>query len=277
MPSLGQNFCSYILKTLAIVFGLVGIIFTAEAGNGCDFLKVEDTDGDILDFIRDGERSSFVFGTATRMRVGIFMYEVLEGNVSPCQDYPQKFFDIEGYPSISWAQVCSVFAPILCVIAVVLTLIDFCICTFRGSRIFGGIFYFLAMLVQCGVFAIVADPVFCFEDDELQCTVGSELYLCITAVVFYFLATCFSCCAPYSDPCYKTALKKKDKDGDGVVQRQSTTTTTTVKRATVVLDNDDTMQSNVMQSPGGRRKSRMPTNDVDPDAKYDKHGNRVFY
>lgn len=82
-------------RTLAIVFALIGIIFTSEAGNGCDFVKVEDTDGDRLDLIRDGDRPDFVFGTATRMRVGIFMYQILEGsNVQGCVDYPQKFFDI---------------------------------------------------------------------------------------------------------------------------------------------------------------------------------------
>lgn len=82
-------------RTLAVVFALIGIIFTVEAGKGCDFIKVEDTDGDMLDMIRDGDRPSFVFGTATRMRVGIYMYEILEGsNVQGCVDYPQKFFDI---------------------------------------------------------------------------------------------------------------------------------------------------------------------------------------
>lgn len=155
-------------------------------------------------------------------------------------------------------------------IAIVLTLIDFCICTFRGSSIFGGVFYFLAMAVQCGVFGIIADPVFCFEDSELECTIGSEMYLCIAAVIFYFLATCFSCCAPYSDPCYKNVMGKKKGEGeDGVMQQ--TTTTTTVKRATIV-QND----SSQPMSPGGRRASRS-TQDNDPDAKYDKHGNRVFY
>src|SRR5210317_1678014 len=69
---------------------------------------------------------------------------------------------LDGYPSLTSAQFCSVFAPILTAIAIVLTLIDFCICTFRGSSIFGGVFYFLAMAVQCGVFGIIADPVFCF-------------------------------------------------------------------------------------------------------------------
>jgi hypothetical protein len=85
----------FVDRTLAVVFGLIGVIFTVEAGKGCDFIEVEDTDGDMLDLIRDGERPMFVFGTATRMRVGIFMYEILEGsNVQGCVDYPQKFFDI---------------------------------------------------------------------------------------------------------------------------------------------------------------------------------------
>ncbi|KAL3945481.1 MAG: hypothetical protein SGBAC_000452 [Bacillariaceae sp.] len=277
MPKLGQNFCSYLLKTLAIVFALIGIIFTVEAGKGCDFIKVEDTDGDRLDLIRDGDRPEFVFGTATRMRVGIYMYQILEGsNVQGCVDYPDKFFSIEGYPSLTSAQICSVTAPILCAIAIVCTLIDFCVCTFRGSSLCGGMFYVLAMAVQCGVFGIIADPVFCFEDSELECTMGSEMYLCTAAVVFYFLASCFSCCAPHSDPCYKnmTRKNKDNPDDDGVVQ--TTTTTTTVKRATVVLDPDTSGTGQI--SPGGRRKSRqVPTAQDDHDTKYDKHGNRVFY
>lgn len=165
-------------------------------------------------------------------------------------------------------------APILCAIAIVCTLIDFCICTFRGSSLCGGMFYLLAMGVQAGVFGIVADPVFCFEDSELECTMGSEMYLCVAAVVFYFLASCFSCCAPHSDPCYKNAIGKKKNDGedeDGVY-KTTTTTTTTTKRATVVMS-DAPLSPGV--SPGGRRKSR-PAEDLDANAKYDKHGNRVF-
>eukprot|EP00526_Cylindrotheca_closterium_P014573 CAMPEP_0113618460 /NCGR_PEP_ID=MMETSP0017_2-20120614/9349_1 /TAXON_ID=2856 /ORGANISM="Cylindrotheca closterium" /LENGTH=280 /DNA_ID=CAMNT_0000527971 /DNA_START=71 /DNA_END=913 /DNA_ORIENTATION=- /assembly_acc=CAM_ASM_000147 len=280
MPALGQNFCSYLLKGLAVAFALIGIIFTAESGKGCDFIMVEDTDGDQLDLIRTGDRPDFVFGTATKMRVGIYQYQILEGsNVQGCVDYPQKFFDIEGYPSLTSAQICSVMAPIICAIAIVCTLIDFCICTFRGSNVCGGFFYVVAMAVQCGVFGIIADPVFCFEDSELECTLGSEMYLCIAAVIFYFLASCFSCCAPHSDPIYKNFTRKnKDNDADGVVQN-TTTTTTTVKRATVVLNNDSPGVGpgvGSVVSPGGRRKSR-PGGQDEPDTKYDKHGNRVFY
>jgi len=280
MPSLRNNFCSYLLKALALVNGIVAIICTVGAGKGCDFVEVEDTDGDMLDMIRDGDRPTFVFETATRMRVGIYQYEILEGsNVQGCVDYPQKFFSIDGYPSLTTAQVCSILSPIFCAVAIICTLIDFCVATFRGSRFCGGFFYLLAMGIQCGVFGIIADPVFCFEDNELECTVGSEMYWAITAVVFYFLASCFACCAPHSDPWYKNFIGKKDQTGgdDEIAyggDTTTTTTTTTTKRATVVLDSN-----NPPVTPGGRRKARPSVQtDVQADvkAKYDKHGNRIF-
>jgi hypothetical protein len=154
----------------------------------------------------------------------------------------------------------------------VLTLFDFCICTFPGSSIFGGLFYTLAMGVQCGSFALAADPLFCFEDSELECKIGSGVYLSIAAVIFYFLATCFSCCAPFSDPCYKNFTKRDDDDV--VVQRKTTVT----KRATVVTQDEPEYPkpSSVRESPneaGGRQKAR-PSSTKE---KYDKFGNRVFY
>jgi hypothetical protein len=90
--------CFNSIRTLAIVFGIIGIILTVQAGSDCNFLKVEDTDGDMLDLIRNGERPTFVFNTATRMKLGIYKYEILEGsNVRGCIDYPQKFFQIGEY------------------------------------------------------------------------------------------------------------------------------------------------------------------------------------
>jgi hypothetical protein len=86
------------IRTLAIVFGIIGIILTVQAGADCNFLEVEDTDGDMLDLIRDGDRPPFVFDTATKFNVGIYKYEILEGsNVRGCIDYPQKFFQIGEY------------------------------------------------------------------------------------------------------------------------------------------------------------------------------------
>jgi hypothetical protein len=83
------------------VFGIIGIILTVQAGSDCNFLEVEDTDGDMLDLIRNGDRPSFVFGTATKMKVGIYKYEILEGsNVRGCIDYPEKFLQIGEYTTI---------------------------------------------------------------------------------------------------------------------------------------------------------------------------------
>jgi hypothetical protein len=183
----------------------------------------------------------------------------------------------DGYPSLTTAQLCSLLAPIFCAMAMVFTAVDFCICTFFGSSLVGGTLYFLSMAIQCGTFALVADPVFCFEDSELECTLGGGMYLSIAAVIFYFFATCFSCCAPYSDPCYKNFNKR---DGDNVVVEQKTTVT---KRATVVMNDDmksprpsSARQSqNSFQSPnetGGRQKARPSS----ANAKYDTFGNRVF-
>lgn len=125
------------------------------------------------------------------------------------------------------------------------------------------------MGVQCGTFALVADPVFCFEDSELECSIGAGMYMSIAAVIFYFFATGFSCCAPFSDPCYKNFTKRDDDD---VVVQQTTSVT---KRASVVNNGAPVSQSS-FRSPnesGGRQKTRLSISKE----KYDKFGNRVFY
>lgn len=280
MPELGQNFCSYLVKTLAIVFGIIGIILTVQAGADCNFLQVEDSDGNPLDLIREGDRPTFVFAQATKFNLGIYKYEILEyenpeeeSDGRGCIDFPQKFFQIDGYPSITTAQLCSLLAPIFCGLAIVFTLFDFCICTFPGSSIVGGLLFTLSMGIQCGTFALVADPLFCFEDSELECTLGGGMYMSIAAVIFYFLATVFSCAAPFSDPCYKNFTKRDD---DNVVVEQRTTVTKTVNGAPVNPQPSSAPQSeSSLQSPnetGGRQKAR-PSSSKD---KYDKFGNRVF-
>lgn len=188
-----------------------------------------------------------------------------------------SFTPTDDYPSLTTAQLCSLLAPIVCGLAIICSLFDFCICTFPGSSLIGGLLYVLAMGIQCGTFALIADPVFCFEDSELECTLGGSMYMSIAAVIFYFFAGCFACCAPYSDPCYKNFMKRDDD-----VTETRTTTTTTVKRATVVYDDapmsptpTSRRTQGSFQSPnetGGRQKARPSS----ANPKYDKFGNRVF-
>jgi hypothetical protein len=161
MSVLAENFRSYACKTLSIVFGIVGIVLTLEAGKTCEFISFEDTDANELDMVRDGEKPAFVFGGVFAADVGIWKYEITSGdNQQGCTDYPQKFFQIDGYPSLSTAQLCSLLAPIFCGMAIVAGLIDMCICIFRRSRLTSGLLFLFAFVLQGGTFAIVADPVF---------------------------------------------------------------------------------------------------------------------
>lgn len=50
---------------------------------------------------------------------------------------------------------------------------------------------------------MVADPAFCLEDPELQCSTGQGVYLSIASTVLYFICSLLMCCAPRGDPfCY---------------------------------------------------------------------------
>lgn len=136
------------------------MIFSGRAAATCEFVTFKTSDFLVLDAITRGERPDFVFGTAESARVGIWVYEVTSGsNIQGCLSYPERYFTGDVYDSIAIAQLCTTLAYVFGTCAVITALLEFCICSYKRSRIVGGLFWFFAMCSQMGTFALVADPV----------------------------------------------------------------------------------------------------------------------
>ena len=105
---------------------------------------------------------------------------------------------------------------------------------------------------------------------------GSGIYISIAAVVTYFLATSFQCCAPHSEPCYKNFSNERDpKRKDSAPVRE---------KVIVIKEREPAPERVVVYqspptspNPGGRRSVRSPApRSPGKYRTYDDDGNRVF-
>jgi len=220
-----ENICTYGMKCIVLLCGIIGIIFSISAAQSCDFITFVDTDGNPPDMAEDPP-----FNTALAGSVGIFGYTITEGwynetansygatTGGQCATYEDMFFGQTGYPSLATSQFCVLVAPILAGIGLFANLVDFCVCNFSGSNLIGSLFFISASLVSAGTFLLLADPAFCLEDSELECTVGSGVYFSIGSTLFYFISCLLLFCSPQADPfCHNCGFKsepKKPKSND---------------------------------------------------------------
>jgi len=292
-----ENICTYGVKLFVVLFGVIGIIFSIVAAESCDFISFIDTDGNPPEMAEDPP-----FDTALAASVGIFRYSITDaytedigggGDTSTittnagCVSYEYMFFEQTGYPSIATAQFCALIAPMLAVAGLLANLVDFCICNFNGSNMFGSLFLIGACMLSAGTFLLVADPAFCFEDSELECTVGSGVYYSIGSTIFYFISSILLFCAPQADPfCYNFGFKTKNSktetakperkrrrsrsgdDGKEVLQApQAIPHTTTI--VNIMIDDDTKIKkqnsSSITTKSKKQKEKKQKENDDDDD------------
>lgn len=135
----------------------ISILCSLVAANSCGFISFEDADGN--------STKDPPFDVATAAQVGIFRYQItIFSNTTfapmECIQYDDRWAQQLYYPSLSAAQFCALFAPIIAGFGVLITILEFCICHFSCSILISGTLYLLAAGIQLGTFVLVADPVF---------------------------------------------------------------------------------------------------------------------
>eukprot|EP00934_Nitzschia_sp_Nitz4_P001485 Nitzschia sp. Nitz4//scaffold7_size249615//221099//222010//NITZ4_001210-RA/size249615-augustus-gene-0.42-mRNA-1//-1//CDS//3329558541//1485//frame0 len=200
MPKVKQNCIPYFLKFLTLAVAFVTISLSWAASNTCDFISVQDQDGNPLDGAEYPP-----FDQAIAANVGILRYEItnsVNGSVtaeSECVSYQQRWLDQE-YPSVASAQLCAVVAPSLALMGVLWSLCDIFVCNFPGSSIFPAILFLVASGTQLGTFTLIADPVFCFGDSDLSCSPKRGIYWSAASVLLFFVVSIMTCTIPFADP-----------------------------------------------------------------------------
>lgn len=239
MPGAPENYCSYITKSIGVTFAVVAIILSWSASRTCQFISFRDTDSDPPDRAEDPP-----FNRAMAANVGIFRYQIVEsvnGGSGECVEYEDRWGQLQGYPSVATAQFCSLLAPLMAVLGIFSALLDICVCTFPGSFMTASFFFLLASGLQAGTFVIVADPVFCFEDEEMECSQEKGVYLSIAATIIFFLAACVNCCSPHADPfCFNFGQRDKRP----TVRKVNDPGQTTIVLQPVVIQTDTPTNNN---------------------------------
>jgi len=127
-----------------------------------------------------------------------------------CVSYAFTFAQQTEYPSLATAQFCALISPILAGIGIFANLVDLCVCNFVGSYMIGSLIFLAASGISAGTFTLLADPVFCFEHTELQCSVGYGVYYSIGSTILYFISSLLLFCAPQADPfCYNFGFRRE--------------------------------------------------------------------
>lgn len=224
MPSnVVENCCTYGIKSSAGVLAIGGIVLSILAARNCEFVAFVDTDGNPPD--RADEPP---FDTALAGSIGIFGYIITDvfnsasSGTNGCVAYQDLFGQQTAYPSIATAQFCSIIAPIFAGLGAFAAMFDLCIYNFSGSFMISSFLFLLACGIQAGTFTLLADPAFCLEDPELECSTGQGVYLSIGATIVYFLCAVLMCCGPRGDPfCYNYGLGPEQQRSEPGVRRVS--------------------------------------------------------
>jgi len=163
------------------------------------------------------------FNNALSGTVGIFSYfisTVYTGGPfgsDTCVGYDETFIQQRGYPSLATAQFCALLAPVFAAMGIFACGVDCCVCNFGGSFLSACVLFMIACGLQAGTFTLLADPAFCLEDTELECSTGPGAHMSIASTIIYAICSLLMCCAPRADPfCYNL--------GFGTPKRTTTTT-----------------------------------------------------
>ena len=141
-----------------LLLGIVGIILSRIGSATCEFLSFENLEGVPWKELKPP------FDTAIAANVGIFNYEILDSPnaddiTGECIAYEDKFFDLaETQEALVAAQICAVVAPVLAGVALLLNLMEACMCNFAGSFVFTSSLFIAAAGVQAGTFSMIAEP-----------------------------------------------------------------------------------------------------------------------
>ena len=141
-----------------LLLGIVGIILSRIGSATCEFLSFENLEGVPWRELKPP------FDTAIAANVGIFNYEILDSPnaadiTDGCIPYEDKFFDLaENQEALVAAQICAVVAPVLAGCALLLNLMEACMCNFAGSFVFTSSLFIAAAGVQAGTFSMIAEP-----------------------------------------------------------------------------------------------------------------------
>jgi hypothetical protein len=145
-------------RCTVLILVSVGIALSAVASTSCEFLYFENEKN------TPWENLGFPFDRAIKAHVGIFSYEIIESDVpdretNGCVEYDNLFHSSD-YEVLAASQFCALFAPIIAVIGLFVTLFELCVCSFYCSFIISSLLFLIAAGTQPGTFSLFAEPSF---------------------------------------------------------------------------------------------------------------------
>lgn len=189
--------CGYVGRMLTLATATTALILSIVAAANCHFLKFENYSNEPWVGLQPP------FDVAFHAYAGIFSFQIMNATddttiTDGCVSY-DGIFGQSNYEAIITAQVCAIMAPILGVLALVVSCVDTFCCQFICSFLISSALFVAACGVQAGTFSLFAEPAFCLDGDQ-QCDVGISVYMSGISSALYFCACLFLCCFPTPDP-----------------------------------------------------------------------------
>lgn len=143
---------------LCLTTAITAIILGIMASSNCNFLKFNNNSEVAWEGLEPP------FDGAFQAYVGIFSYEIANATdatqiTDGCVAYDGKFGK-SNFEAIIAAQFCAIFAPIMGVIAVVISGVDTFLCRFCCSFLISSALFLAACGIQAGTFSLFAEPDF---------------------------------------------------------------------------------------------------------------------
>jgi len=192
------------LKILIILLASAGIVLSIYSSYTCQYLYIE---SEILYELEDPPFERWI---------GIFKYESVHSDETEglfpserCSLYGKFLID---FPALFASQLCALVAPILALIAVLVSIFELLCCKFFGGFVATSVLLLAASLFQSGTFGIfLVDPNFCFRSGG-ECEIGRGVFYSAFSVISFYISCIILCCGPRPSPCLQHNNERKRRN-----------------------------------------------------------------
>jgi len=212
--------CSTIGRILLFLCSLLAIGCSVYTGLSCTFFEIRSPPEEGVANFPEGTATIGLFSysidpdatTASPEeedgRRSLFIPEEYVPDFSVCVPYEELFWQSDFSPFFWTAQIASLAAPGLGVLAMFFRFVETIRGRFFGSFLSPIVFYIVACVVQGYTFVIYGETEFCFGDNPYGCRL-KDGYFAVAAMVLYYLSSVLICFLPRPVPCFRRRRSKR--------------------------------------------------------------------
>lgn len=193
-------------KVLLLLIAAVALVCSIYTALSCKFLIIQGAPSSSLSSTLSTIKAELVplANTTTTVAIGIFSFSTLDDHdktnpldfASYCIPYENQFWESDRGPLFWSAQLSALLAPCVGGLALMIQLVEIMRRHFLRNFLLVVFLYLMASLIQGYTFAIYGAMDFCWQEEEIECTLSESGYSSVVAAASYYLCIILMCCVP---------------------------------------------------------------------------------